>query len=51
METPIMIVLTISGLSAQIAILKLQPIRRRIEEKVGWKDVREHVRIIIDKPP
>jgi len=50
MVTPIIIVLTISGLSALTAILKLLHIEERIEVTVELKDVREHVRTIIDKP-
>jgi hypothetical protein len=50
MEIPIIIVLIISGLSAQTAIHKRQHIRQRIKVKVELNGVRKHFRIIIDKP-
>ena len=50
MAIPIMIVLTISGLSVLTAILKPILIEERIEVRVELKDVRELVRIIIDMP-
>jgi hypothetical protein len=50
MAIPIMIVLTISGLSVLTAILKPILIEERIGVRVELKDVREHVRTTIDKP-
>ena len=50
METPIMIVLKISGLSAQTAIPKLLHTEQRIKVTVEYKDVREHVKTITDTP-
>jgi hypothetical protein len=50
MAIPIMIVLTISGLSVPTAIPKPILIGERIEVRVEFKGVREHVKTIIDKP-
>jgi hypothetical protein len=50
MGTLIMIVLIISDLSAQTAILKLQHIRQKIWVRVELRGVKGPGRIIIDKP-